>query len=131
MPSAAASVGPDVDRPALPRDLALVGRVDAGDALDEHRLAGAVVAGQRGDLPGGMSRSTSVERLDGAEVLADAPQPEERSDVVADARSGPWLHPDVPLQRVGRDRRAVVPRPFPLLMPAAVQAPRVSGAQVR
>ena len=34
------------------QDLAAVGRVDAGDALDEHRLAGAVVADQRGDLPG-------------------------------------------------------------------------------
>ena len=49
-----------------------VGRVDAGDALDQHRLAGAVVADERGDLPGGDVEVDVRERLHGAEALADA-----------------------------------------------------------
>jgi hypothetical protein len=40
----------DVDRPAFPVDLPMVGLIDAGDALRQHGLAGAVVAAQRGDL---------------------------------------------------------------------------------
>src|SRR5438445_2666395 len=37
---------------ALPEDLAVIGLVDAGDALGQHSLAGAVVAAQRGHLSG-------------------------------------------------------------------------------
>ena len=40
----------DVDRFALEADLALVEGVDADDALDERRLAGAVVADERHDF---------------------------------------------------------------------------------
>jgi hypothetical protein len=40
----------EVDRLAVDRDRALVGPMDAGQALDQRRLAGAVVADDRGDL---------------------------------------------------------------------------------
>ena len=54
MPSAAASFGPWMcDGLALEEDLARVDGVDAGDALDERRLAGAVVADERHDLARG------------------------------------------------------------------------------
>ena len=68
------------------QDLAAVGRVDAGDALDQHRLAGAVVAGQRRDLAGGDVEVDVGERLDGAEVLLDAAS---RSSGAARVRRAP------------------------------------------
>ena len=40
----------DVDRLALPEELAALERVDADDRLDQRALAGAVVADERGDL---------------------------------------------------------------------------------
>ena len=43
----------EVHRLALPDDLAAVGLPDAGDRLDQRRLARAVVADQGGDLAGG------------------------------------------------------------------------------
>ena len=50
-PELAASFGPgDRDLLALEVDLALVDRVDPGDALDQRRLAGAVVADERHHL---------------------------------------------------------------------------------
>ena len=62
----------DVHRVALAADLAGVGVWMPGDALDQHRLAGAVVAGQRGDLAGGDVEVDVDERVHGAEVLPDA-----------------------------------------------------------
>ena len=48
--------GADPHRAPLPEDLPRVGRMDPGDALDRHRLAGAVVADQRGHLARAGSR---------------------------------------------------------------------------
>ena len=62
----------DRDRLALEEDLARVDRVDPGDALDERRLAGAVVADERHDLARRDVEVDLVERLDGAEALRDA-----------------------------------------------------------
>ena len=78
MPSAAASRGVRMctGRPSQmisPR----VGRVDPGDALDQHRLARAVVAGQRGHLAGRDVEIDVDERLHRAEVLVDPVQPEQ------------------------------------------------------
>ena len=47
----------DVHRLALEADLALVERIDAGDALDQGRLAGSVVADEGHDLAGRGPRS--------------------------------------------------------------------------
>ena len=78
IPSAAASAGgADVDRRALPQDLPAIGGVDATDALDQHRLAGAVVAGQGGDLPGRHHHVDVGEGLHRAEVLVEAAQLEQ------------------------------------------------------
>ena len=63
--------GADVDRVTLPQELAVVGLVDAGNALGQHRLAGAVVAAQRGDLAGREVEVDVVQGLDGAEVLVE------------------------------------------------------------
>src|SRR4029078_10987497 len=63
-------------RLALPQDLAGIGCVDPRDALDEHRLAGAVVAGQGGYLAGGYLEIDVDERVNGAEALAYAPKPQ-------------------------------------------------------
>jgi hypothetical protein len=43
----------EADRLAVERDVAGVGLVDAGEDLDQRRLAGAVLADERGDLSGG------------------------------------------------------------------------------
>ena len=56
---------------ALPQELAVVGLVDAGDALGQHGLAGAVVAAQRGDLAGREVEVDVVQGLDGPEVLVE------------------------------------------------------------
>jgi hypothetical protein len=69
----------DGDRVALEEDLALVDRVDAGDALDQRRLAGAVVADERHHLAGGDVEVDLVERLDGAEALRDPPELQDRA----------------------------------------------------
>ena len=69
-----------VDRDLLPVrvHLALVHRVDPGDALDERRLAGAVVADERHDLAGPHLEVDVVEREDRAEALRDASRLEPR-----------------------------------------------------
>ena len=59
------------------QDLPAVGGVDAADALDEHRLAGAVVAGQGGDLPGRHDQVDVGQGLHRAEVLVQAAQLEQ------------------------------------------------------
>jgi hypothetical protein len=45
--------------------------VDAGDALDERRLAGAVVADESHDLPGADLEVDVRQRLHGAERLRE------------------------------------------------------------
>ena len=61
----------DGDLFALEEDLAAVGRMDAGDALDERRLPGAVVADERHHLAGAHLEVDVRERLNGAEGLRD------------------------------------------------------------
>ena len=56
---------------AVDLDLARVGRVVAGDDLDERRLAGAVLAEQGEDRAAGGVEVHPVEDLDAAERLAD------------------------------------------------------------
>jgi len=63
-----------VHRLADPEDLPGVGGVDPRDALDEHRLACAVVAHERGDLSGRDLEIDVHERVHGAEALADVAQ---------------------------------------------------------
>src|SRR4029077_10037755 len=62
----------------LEQDLAAVGRVCPGDALDQRRLAGAVVADERHHLAGADLEVDVAQRLDGAEGLGDAAKLEER-----------------------------------------------------
>ena len=63
MPSALASrVESDLTGCAGDADLALVGGIDAGEHLDQRRLAGAVVAEQPEHLAGG---EVDVDLLDG------------------------------------------------------------------
>ena len=50
----------DAHRLALPQDLAGVGRVDPGDALDQHRLAAPLSPASAVIWPAGMSRSIST-----------------------------------------------------------------------
>jgi hypothetical protein len=62
----------DVYPLAGPPHLAAVGCVDPRDALDQDRLAGAVITRERGHLPGGDLEIDVRERLDRTETLADA-----------------------------------------------------------
>ena len=64
---------------AVEDDLALVDRVDPGDALDQRRLPGAVVADERHHLAGGDVEVDLVERLNRAEALGDSAQLEDRA----------------------------------------------------
>ena len=59
------------DRLALEEDGAAVDAVDAGDALHERRLTGAVVADQRGDLARIDVEVDVVEDVDRAETLVE------------------------------------------------------------
>ena len=68
----------DRDLLAVEVDLAGVERVDAGDALDQRRLAGAVVADERHDLARAHLEVDVDERLDRAEALRDAARLERR-----------------------------------------------------
>ena len=119
----------DVHRPPVPADLAAVGRVDAGDALDQHRLAGAVVADERGHLAG---RDVEID-VDAAPAPAPKFLPTPRSSQERRAVRG--------ARRRGRLRRSddgAWPRSLRLArlprrssMPAAVQAAgRSGGAEV-
>src|SRR5581483_6952859 len=60
-----------VHLPALEQHRAGIPRVDAGDALDERGLAGAVVADERHHLAGLDLEVDRVQRLHGAERLGD------------------------------------------------------------
>ena len=68
----------------------LVGLVDAGDDLDQRRLAGAVLAHQRMDLAGPKVERDAVERLDAGEGFARgldreahlSPSPSDRAPAV-------------------------------------------------
>ena len=72
-------LGPvDVHGLALEADLAAVDRVDARDALDERRLAGAVVADEGHDLARRHVEVDLEQRLDRAEALRDSLQFQDR-----------------------------------------------------
>src|SRR5207253_1445525 len=62
-----------VDRDGLPveEDLAAVDRVDAGDALDQGRLAGPVVPDERLYLAAANLEGRAAQCLDRAEALAE------------------------------------------------------------
>ena len=62
----------DRDRPPCQQDLATVGLMDAGDDLDQRRLAGAVLAQQRVDFAGMERERDVVEGLCRVEALGDA-----------------------------------------------------------
>jgi len=59
----------DVHVLAIPQDLATVDGMDAGHALDQRGLAGAVVAHERHHLSGVRVEVDAVEGLDRAEAL--------------------------------------------------------------
>ena len=62
----------DRDVGAVEQEAAGVGAVDAGETLHERRLAGAVVADQRGDLAGVDREVDVVQHVHRAEALVDA-----------------------------------------------------------
>ena len=62
----------DVDRLAVPEELAVVRRVGPRDDLRQHRLAGAVVTAEGRDLAGGNVQVDAVEGLHGSEVFVNA-----------------------------------------------------------
>ena len=80
----------DVHRLAVDDDLAAVRRVRAGDALDQGRLAGAVVADERHHLTGTDLEVDLAERLDRAEALRDPVELQERGRRVP-RRSWSWV----------------------------------------
>ena len=63
---------PEADRGAVDQDLAVGRLVDAGEDLDQRRLAGAVVAEEAMDLAGIDLDVDVAERDDRAEMLGDA-----------------------------------------------------------
>jgi len=76
--------------------LSVVHLVDAGDGLDQGRLAGAVVTDERGD-PAGMGVEVHIgERLHGAEALVHPAQLQQGRAVshAASLREGPGGRPD-------------------------------------
>src|SRR4051794_30594020 len=63
---------------ALEEDLARVRRLDAGERLDERRLAGAVVADERHDLGRVDGEARAAQRADASEALDEAAGLEQR-----------------------------------------------------
>src|SRR5712692_3537059 len=62
----------------VPEDVAVVWQIDAGDALREYGLAGAVVTAQRRDLAGGKIQVDAVQGLHRTEVLVKTANLEQR-----------------------------------------------------
>jgi hypothetical protein len=67
----------DADRAALPEDVSLVGLVCTRDALDQHRLARAVVTTERGDPSGGDVEVHFCQGLDRPEALGNPSEGEQ------------------------------------------------------
>ena len=61
-----------VEAPAVPADLAGVGRDQAGQDLQQRGLAGAVLADQRVRLARGDVEADAAQRVDGAKGFVDA-----------------------------------------------------------
>ena len=79
-PASRARIG-DADGRAVEDDLALVGREDAVDHLDQRRLSGAVLAEQRVDLAGLDAQVDVVVRAHAGKGLADADELEPRGSL--------------------------------------------------
>ena len=60
------------DRLSIPEDLPMFRGMDPGDGLDRHRLAGPVVADQRGNLARIDLEVGAFQRPDAAEAFRDA-----------------------------------------------------------
>src|SRR5919109_1029954 len=108
---------------AFDQHVALVEGVDPGDALDQRRLAGAVVADERHDLARTNLEVDPVERLHGAERLRGVFDLQERG-------VGHWA---LLFQgRPGEPRAAALPAPTSsaLLLPAEVRLRGVAGADL-
>ena len=94
MPRASASRGPgERQPPPSPRELAAVGRDDAGQDLEERRLAGAVLADERVASPAATAEADAAQRADGAERLPDVVELE------------PWHASMLPDRRDAREAR--------------------------
>ena len=79
------------DRLAVDQQLAGVGLVEAGEHLDQRRLAGAVLPEEAVDLPGENVEVDAAQRLRPAEALRQAPQ--RRGAAAARRRSLPTSGP--------------------------------------
>ena len=77
----------EADRLAVPAQAAVVGRVDAGQHIDQRRLAGAVLADQRMDFAAADRQVQAAQRRDAREALAD-PHDIELHRRIMPARSG-------------------------------------------
>jgi hypothetical protein len=79
-----------VDGHPLPveEELALVGRVDAGQQLHQRGLAGAVLADQRQHLAAAQVEVHVLERLDAGEALGDPAHLQQRVGVDSGAHAG-------------------------------------------
>ena len=73
---------------AVDADAALVGRVHAGDDLDQRRLAGAVLAQQRMHLAGPHVEAYGLERLHAGKGFADVGELEDERRAGAGAMRG-------------------------------------------
>ena len=70
----------EMDLPALPQDLPAAGPPEAGDGLDQRRLAGAVVSDERRDLALRVSGEVDIgQGPHGAERLGDPAQLQQRA----------------------------------------------------
>ena len=96
----------EADRLAVDGERPLVGRVDAGQHLDQRRLAGAVVAEEAVDLPGADLERDVLDGDDRAEVLRDVARLEQRGGVRG-GRSGCGLHLLLLAQRRPAKRRRI------------------------
>ncbi len=78
MPLSRASCGRgEGDTLAIEQDIALLIAEDTGDRLDDGRLAGPVVAGERHDFARENIERDPVEGLNAAEMLGDIPDRED------------------------------------------------------
>ena len=111
----------DGDRLAVEDHLALVGGVDTGHDLDERRLAGTVVAHEGHDLTRVHVDRDVLERLHGAESLADARHREHGGCCCGS--HGQTLEPFGVRVWKERDRGSPCPAPHLIqLTPASLQA---------
>src|SRR5574341_851985 len=87
-----------VDPLAVEHDAARVAPLDAGDAVEERGLAGAVRADEAVDSPGLEAEGDPVHRGDTAEVLREAVDLEDRrrQQIVLGSRYLTWSRPSTP-----------------------------------